>query len=234
MRAGKLRHSITIQQRAERRTNDGGFEPQWTDHIACRASIDPKTGREASFADSVRAEMSHLIVIRQPRDEVRPEMRIVFGTRVFNILYAMRPREVRHELHIAAVENLSPAEDSASVNKNQTYTTDELDFTATQSIEFVMPSGQRFYPDKFEVICTDLDGSVTTQPTVTLGINGSTSKYKAATLTTQLSTENSRQGYDTLLDNDGETTMVLGISTAGVVSSAGTYRGKLLVKGVLI
>jgi hypothetical protein len=146
----------------------------------------------------------------------------------------LRPDEIQHTLEMAVIENLSVAESTTGTeNLFRTYQTGVLDFTQDQNIAIAIPSGFFFYPDEFDAICTNLIGTVVTQPTIQLGISGNLTKYLSQ-LTTQLSAQNSRQIYAGLGADAGESGLQLGIGTPGAVSASGVYMGILLVKGVLI
>jgi SPP1 family predicted phage head-tail adaptor len=236
IRAGKLRHRVILQSPVRSRDAHGGFVPlAWTDVRTLYASVEPKSGQEKYFSDKVLGQTSHIIVIRAQTETITTDMRLTWGSRVFNINAALREDEIQHKILIAATENTSIAEDTAGIeNMIHTYSTDELDFTTTHSVLKSIPTNFRFAPDTFEVICTTLSGSIVTQPTVALGITGSLSKYRAPTLTTLVTAVNKRQGYSSLLVNESETGLRLQITTAGAVSVGGSYKGRLIVKGVLI
>lgn len=234
MRAGQLRHYVTLQSGSKTRTAQGGFTTTWAQVRQFHAFISPKNGNEAFFGEQVRAQATHIITTRKQTERITPDMRITFNSRVFNILEALEVDEQRHEVRIAAIEVLGIAADATgTTNLEVTYQTDVIDFTLVQAVTKSMPSGKRFYPDRIEILCTEAGGTVTTQPTITGGITGSTTKYLAATTPTLLTAANKRQGYGGLLANEGETSFVFAITGAGAIS-AGNYKGRLLVKGVLV
>jgi head-tail adaptor len=63
---------------------DGTFLPAWTTVVSRWAEIKPATGRELPVGDRRQAEVSHTITVR-PYD-LKPNQRIIRGTRVFNIV----------------------------------------------------------------------------------------------------------------------------------------------------
>jgi SPP1 family predicted phage head-tail adaptor len=103
IRAGKLRHEIEIQQPSE--TQDAYGEPtgSWSTFAAVRASVEPLQGREFFASQQMQAEVTTRFRIRWISG-VSPSMRILFGTRLFNISAVINPDEKNHELHIMAVE----------------------------------------------------------------------------------------------------------------------------------
>lgn len=200
------------------------------------AAISPKTGREFQFSDSARAQMTHLITMRAQTETIAPDARLVFGTRTFNIVEVVREDEIQHKLFIAAIEVVGASGGSASGSVipaiQDVYETIEWDFTTTNTQTLTMPTGKYFYLDKVEVVCNTAGGTVTTQPTITVGITGSLTKYLSK-LTTLLTAARLRQGYETLGANEGETSLIVRQTVAGAIS-AGSYRGVVVLKGVLV
>lgn len=81
IRAGRLRHKITIQTPTEGAAGDyGERETSWTTYHTCWAEIVPQTGREFARAKMVQEEMSHLVRIRYTPD-VTAAMRILHDGR---------------------------------------------------------------------------------------------------------------------------------------------------------
>lgn len=93
MRAGQLRHRVIIQHKTITR-NDGG-EPieTWANLVTVWGSVEPLRGREYLEAQTQQQAISHRIRIRHPRQSVTPEMRVKFGTRVFEIESALNTGE---------------------------------------------------------------------------------------------------------------------------------------------
>ncbi len=87
LRIGELRHRLTIQ--AERAASDGGggLSDPWADPVTVATvwgKVEPLTGGERLHALQIEGRLSHRIVIRH-RSGITAAMRVVFGTRVFNI-----------------------------------------------------------------------------------------------------------------------------------------------------
>lgn len=76
MRSGLLKHPITFQSPTETRDAAGGVAKAWTDEYNDRARISPVRGREYFMADKVRADVTHMIVIRSRPDKPLPTYRI--------------------------------------------------------------------------------------------------------------------------------------------------------------
>lgn len=112
--------------------------------------------------------------------------------------------------------------------------TKEIDFTATGAQTITIPSGASFFPTKVALICTDCDGTLTTQPTVEFGITGTTGKIKTGALSTLMDTAKEKELYDALLSNAGEATLVANITSAAVLNSATVCKGRAIFYGILI
>lgn len=85
MRAGKLRHKVTIQ--APSQTQDpitGEMLSGWVDFASIWASIEPLSAREFIAAQANQSEITARIVIRH-RDDVLPTMRILHRGKVYAI-----------------------------------------------------------------------------------------------------------------------------------------------------
>jgi len=95
MNAGKLRHRVTIQKLEEVDDGYGGVTSTWKDMATVWSSVEPLKGRELYAAQQVKAELTHRIRIRY-MSGIKPEMRIVFDNRSFDIEAIIDPEE-RHE-----------------------------------------------------------------------------------------------------------------------------------------
>ena len=233
LNTGSMRHRVTIQSRVIARSAQGGFSYSWNNIRSVWSKVSPVMGNEYIFSTETRAKMTHSITMRAQSETITPDMRITFGTRVFNIIEAKLIDEIKHELQIAAIENVGVVQDSTGENMITTFQTDEFDFTTTQDVTKSMPLNKLIYLDGAEFVCTSFSGVVVTQPTFRVGIAGSLTKYLSR-ITTQLTGLNKRQAFTGLAANDGESALRLGISVAGAVSAGGTYRGIIIVKGVLV
>lgn len=107
MRAGDLRHSVTIQQASESNDGRGGVSYSWSTYTTAWADIRPVTGRERLLAQQVEeAEGDYKIRIRyQPG--ITPEMRVLWGSRVFAINAVLNVTERDRELLLMAKEKLN-------------------------------------------------------------------------------------------------------------------------------
>ena len=105
MRAGKLRHSIEIQQAIETQGGTGAPVKTWQTFTQTRASYEPMTGKEIFAANQEQATSTTRFRTRFV-DGVTPKMRIIFKTRIFNITSAIDVYGRGRELEILAVEDV--------------------------------------------------------------------------------------------------------------------------------
>lgn len=93
MDAGRLRHRVTIQSVTETRdTTTGAIATSWADVATVWAAIEPLSGREFIAAQGAQAEIVARILIRY-RDDVVAKMRVVSGSRVYNIRAVLQDKE---------------------------------------------------------------------------------------------------------------------------------------------
>ena len=109
MRAGKLRHRITIQQYAlgsPQRNASGELDGSWTAYLTVSASVDPVSGREPWLAQAHLSEVSHKVHIRY-RAGITHDMRVLYGSRVFEIKAVLNFEERNRELLLLCTEGVS-------------------------------------------------------------------------------------------------------------------------------
>lgn len=103
MEAGKLRHRVTIQSKAATRDTYGEEVIIWTTVATVWAAVEPLQGREYLEARQVTAEVSTRIIIRR-RSGILPEMRAVYGSRIYDILAVIEVDEARREMELMCQE----------------------------------------------------------------------------------------------------------------------------------
>lgn len=103
MRAGELRHQITIQHKTVTRGGMGGEVITWSDVGTVWAAVEPISGREYFAAKTENAEVSHRIRIRH-RNGITSGMRVSWGARVFDIQAVLDIQERGREIHLMCVE----------------------------------------------------------------------------------------------------------------------------------
>ena len=105
MRVGKLRQRVTIQDKSVSQNSYGEEVITWTDFAKVWASVEPLRGREFLEGKQITAEVSTRIRIRY-RSGILPEMRVEFGSIVYDI-HAIIPVEERdREIHLMCQEIL--------------------------------------------------------------------------------------------------------------------------------
>lgn len=89
IRAGQLRHSITIQRQHTATDAMGSASEDWVDvATGVAASIDPLSGRELYAAQQHHSEVTNRIRMRY-REGVLPSMRVLHRGVAYPILYVM-------------------------------------------------------------------------------------------------------------------------------------------------
>lgn len=106
MRAGPLRHRVTIQAPLSASQSATGREvPTWGDVYTCWASIAPLTGREYFVAQQTQMELTHEVTLRfTTAISLRPKMRLAYGTRLFDIEVIRHLGERRQEVRLICRE----------------------------------------------------------------------------------------------------------------------------------
>jgi SPP1 family predicted phage head-tail adaptor len=103
MQAGNLRNRITVQDKNVTQNAYGEEVITWTTVDEVWAAVEPLMGREFMAAKQVQAEVSTRIRMRFIPG-LAPEMRVLFGSRVFEILSVQHVYERRRELILMCKE----------------------------------------------------------------------------------------------------------------------------------
>lgn len=104
MNAGDLRHRVTIQSQTPTVNAIGERVPgAWTDVTTVYASIRPASAKEVAYYQAIQLETTHAITMRYT-PEMKPDRRLKFGTRVFNIAGIVNVDECDIELRVLAYE----------------------------------------------------------------------------------------------------------------------------------
>lgn len=106
MRAGKLRHRITIQRKSLTADEYGGPVESWADVATVAASVEPMAGRELANAQTVNAEVTTRITMRY-RAGVIAANRITFEGKFYNLFSVIDPEMKHRTLIIMASEGLN-------------------------------------------------------------------------------------------------------------------------------
>lgn len=85
MEAGKLRHRVTIQKlTTSQNVTTGAVTESWSELVKVWAAVEPLSVREFIAASTTQSQISARIIIRY-RDDILPNMRVVHGSRTYNI-----------------------------------------------------------------------------------------------------------------------------------------------------
>lgn len=101
--AGRYRYAATVQRRTGERDDSGGLLDNWIAFASVRLGLEPLRGREFNSAGRVSAETTHLIYMRYLTG-LTPDMRILFGTRIFDIQAIIDIDERHRDFEITAIE----------------------------------------------------------------------------------------------------------------------------------
>ncbi len=105
MQSGRLNRRVTLQRKTAATDAYGAEVASWTDVATVWAAIEPLTGREFFASRQINAEITTRVVIRYLAGIV-PAMRIVHGTRLYDILAVIDPRDARVELQLMCTEKV--------------------------------------------------------------------------------------------------------------------------------
>jgi SPP1 family predicted phage head-tail adaptor len=109
MRAGRLRHRITLQQLvagSPQQKATGEPDESWVDYLETWASVEPLSGRELFAAQEHHSEITTRIRVRY-RAGITAKMRVVFGQGIYNI-HAILNREMRNiELELLCSQGMN-------------------------------------------------------------------------------------------------------------------------------
>lgn len=145
--------------------------------------------------------------------------------RLTDIVFDLRPFNGN-----ADVFQLAGEDSSGASPRRVTLYLAGVDLETVADYVVAIPDGRLFWPDEIGIICDTLD-TLTTQPTIRAGIEGSEAKWLAATTTTELTAANKRETFTPLTPEDGETTVSFGVTTAATVTSmTGTFYATGILK----
>lgn len=110
---GNLQHRVRVQQIATAQDAFGQPGATWTDVFTQWASVEDLTGRELEAAQAIQAEVSTRITMRW-RNGVNPQMRAVWGTKIYNILAVLDPTGRHRVMYLMCERGKSDVADSAT------------------------------------------------------------------------------------------------------------------------
>ena len=105
MQSGKLREVITIQQKSETLTDSRQVEISWVTFASgVYAGIETVSGKEFYAESKYNAQISHVVRIRYSAG-VKPEMRVLWGSRVLNIAHIGEDRKHANMMVLNCMED---------------------------------------------------------------------------------------------------------------------------------
>ncbi len=102
MRAGDLRHQITIQRFSQTQDEMGGIVEDWADLFTIRASIQPLSSKEMFNSQTLITETTHRVFMRY--QDVKPNDRLLFNGRIFDITAVINRDEKKVSLELLCKE----------------------------------------------------------------------------------------------------------------------------------
>ena len=105
MRAGELRHRLTLQQPVETVNDFGETVISYSDVDTVWGAVDPNAGKRYFEAMQANSEIQGAIRLRY-RSDIEATWRILYGTRVLQIISIINPKERDQELLVYYKEAL--------------------------------------------------------------------------------------------------------------------------------
>lgn len=102
MRAGELRHPLTIQNRSTTRDDTGQELETWSDVATVWGRVEPLSGSEQKHGAGIEAETTHRVTLRYTT--LYAADRLKFGVRVLQIINILNTDERSIELIVMCKE----------------------------------------------------------------------------------------------------------------------------------
>jgi SPP1 family predicted phage head-tail adaptor len=107
--AGEMRHRVTLQELAEVEDAYGQKIKSWGDRIRLWSSVRPLSGRDTVNAGQLFSTCSHAVVMRyNPGVVADPNFRLLFGSRVLNIVAVLNLSERGKKTVAFCTEQVAP------------------------------------------------------------------------------------------------------------------------------
>ncbi len=105
MRAGDLRHRVTIKSKTAARDDYGQETITWTTFATIWAAVEPMSGREYEAGQQLEAAVDTRIRIRYLAGVV-PYMQVIFGSHTYDVQSVIHLKEMQREMHLMCQEVL--------------------------------------------------------------------------------------------------------------------------------
>lgn len=115
--ATELRHRIWIQSKRDTPDGQGGFSEAWINRSNIWAAIYPIKAAQIFDARSIDAETTHLIKIRGLETRIDDTNRILFGTRIFEIIFIENLQERNFVKVVQCKEKIIAGDDSQTTTE---------------------------------------------------------------------------------------------------------------------
>lgn len=104
MKAGTLRHSVTIKRPVATTNSYGEQTLSWVPVATnLRVGISPSTSKEEVDGRQIEHEITHQVRMRY-RDDIGPTMRLYYGLRILEIRSVINVGERNREIRLQCVE----------------------------------------------------------------------------------------------------------------------------------
>lgn len=100
-----MRHSVVIQSESRTPDSRGGASKTWSTTATVFANIRPASAREGYQAGQLQGAVSHVVSARWITG-IRPKMRILWGSRIFQITGVRNLDEESRIMQLDCVEEL--------------------------------------------------------------------------------------------------------------------------------
>jgi SPP1 family predicted phage head-tail adaptor len=101
---GEMRQLVTLQRAIKTVGPTGGKVDSWVSGNSYVARIESLSGRELFNAMQIKNTISHKISMRNEGQGIIPSMRLLYGSRVFNIEVVMDETELGYYLTLMCTE----------------------------------------------------------------------------------------------------------------------------------
>lgn len=103
MRAGQLRHQVTVKSPTHASDGMGGVTTTWGTVTVCWASVEPLRGREWVESHLENADVTGRIIMRY-KSGILPTYQVYFGSRTFEVLSVINKDERNREMELMVRE----------------------------------------------------------------------------------------------------------------------------------
>ena len=105
MRAGRLRHRVSIQSQGTTLDDYGESTDSWSTDDTVWAAVEPVSGSERDIGEQMVGVVTHRVVMRYV-SSLTPNKRILFGSRVLNINSVLNIDERNERLSLFCMEEV--------------------------------------------------------------------------------------------------------------------------------